>query len=190
MSKTHRSKSYKRRHSRKHSRRHTHKRGGACPCAMRGQFGGRGAELGHAYSPSYTTGATQELYQMKGITGGSKASKKRRQERLASAIEGSRRLTKKMIANRHNNFKKAFITGMPIHGYEGNQNYLSRNEMKNKIKEEALSEYVRMFGNNEGFNELNIELNNNNNNNMGNIIIPGNNNPYLRKLLRKTKKNY
>jgi hypothetical protein len=75
--KTYRSKSYK--------RRHTHKRGGACPCAMRGQFGGRGAELGHAYSPSYTTGATQELYQMKGITGGSKASKKRRQERLAIA---------------------------------------------------------------------------------------------------------
>lgn len=66
LRKTHRSKSHKRRHS----RRHTRKRGGACPCAMRGQLGGRGgmggSELGHAY----TTGASQELYQMTGRTPG------------------------------------------------------------------------------------------------------------------------
>jgi hypothetical protein len=63
--------SHKRRHSRKHSRRHTRKRGGACPCASAmPQFGGRGgmggADLGHAY----TTGASQELYQMTGRTPG------------------------------------------------------------------------------------------------------------------------
>jgi hypothetical protein len=65
--KTHRSKSHKRRHSRKHTRK---SRGGACPCSMRSQMGGRGglggAELGHAY----TTGASQELYQMTGRTPG------------------------------------------------------------------------------------------------------------------------
>jgi len=73
--KTHRSKSHKRRHSRKQTRRHTRKRGGSCPCsgasaALRGQFGGRGgmggADLGHAF----TTGASQELYQMTGRTPG------------------------------------------------------------------------------------------------------------------------
>ena len=67
--KTHRSKSHKRRHSRKQTRRHTRKRGGTCgSCSMRGQFGGRGgmggADLGHAF----TTGASQELYQMTGNT--------------------------------------------------------------------------------------------------------------------------
>lgn len=68
--KTHRRKTHKRRHSRKHSRRHTRKSGGACGCAMAPQFGGRGgmggADLGHAY----TTGASQELYQMTGRTPG------------------------------------------------------------------------------------------------------------------------
>ena len=73
--KTHRSKSHKRRHSRKQTRRHTRKRGGTCPCsgasaALHGQFGGRGgmggADLGHAF----TTGASQELYQMTGRTPG------------------------------------------------------------------------------------------------------------------------
>jgi hypothetical protein len=173
---------------------------------MRGQWGGRGglggAELGHAYqSPAaYTTGASQTLYQMTGRTpglssGGSRASQKRRQERLAkealernaqkmvaeaerraifsaisqnAANEGSRRGTKRMTANRKNKFKKHFVYGMPIPGFEGNEyKHLSHNEMKNKIKNEALSEYVSMFGNNEGFNE--IDLNNNNNNNNNNI---------------------
>ena len=69
--KTHRSKSYKRRHSRKQTHRYTRKRGGTCgACSMRGQFGGRGgmggADLGHAF----TTGASQELYQMTGRTPG------------------------------------------------------------------------------------------------------------------------
>lgn len=69
--KTHRSKSHKRRHSLKRTKRHTRKNGGACPCASAmPQFGGRGgmggAELGHAY----TTGASQELYQMTGNTPG------------------------------------------------------------------------------------------------------------------------
>ena len=88
--KTHRSKSHKRRHSRKQTRRHTRKRGGTCgSCSMRGQFGGRGgmggADLGHAF----TTGASQELYQMTGRTpglssgGGSSGVKKRREARLA-----------------------------------------------------------------------------------------------------------
>ena len=88
--KTHRSKSHKRRHSRKQTRRHTRKRGGTCgSCSMRGQFGGRGgmggADLGHAF----TTGASQELYQMTGNTpglssgGGSSGVKKRREARLA-----------------------------------------------------------------------------------------------------------
>ena len=69
--KTHRSKSHKRRHSRKQTHRYTRKRGGTCgACSMRGQFGGRGgmggADLGHAF----TTGASQELYQMTGNTPG------------------------------------------------------------------------------------------------------------------------
>lgn len=62
--KTHRSKSY--------SRRHTRKNGGGCGCAMRGQWGGRGisgasgasANVGHAF----TTGASQTLYQITGRT--------------------------------------------------------------------------------------------------------------------------
>ena len=100
--KTHRSKSHKRRHSRKHSKKHTRKNGGACPCAMRGQWGGRGglggSELGHAY----TTGASQELYQMTGRTPGlssggrSNATKKRRQTRLAK--EAIERNAQKMVA--------------------------------------------------------------------------------------------
>jgi len=93
--KTHRSKSHKRRHSRKQTRRHTRKRGGTCgscsgaSAALRGQFGGRGgmsgADLGHAF----TTGASQELYQITGRTpglssgGGSSGVKKRREARLA-----------------------------------------------------------------------------------------------------------
>jgi hypothetical protein len=227
LRKTHRSKSHKRRHSRS---RYTRKRGGTCPCAIRGQSnmtGGRGgmggSELGHAY----TTGASQTLYQMTGRTpglssGGSKSSKKRRQAELAAAAairnadretkrranlrsisrnaanEGKKRMTKK----RHNNFKKNFVMGMPLIGYEGNEyKHLSRNEMKNKIREEALSKYVNMFGNNEDFNELNLELNNNNNNNnnnknnnnnnnnnnnkMGNVILPGSSNPDLYNLSRK-----
>ena len=60
--KTHRSKSYR--------RRHTRKNGGGCGCAMKTLRGGRGgmggAELGHAY----TTGASQELYQLTGKTPG------------------------------------------------------------------------------------------------------------------------
>jgi hypothetical protein len=203
LRKTHRSKSHKRRHSRS---RYTRKRGGTCPCAIRGQSsmtGGRGgmggSELGHAY----TTGASQTLYQMTGRTpglssGGSKSSKKRRQAELAAAaaIRNKKRMTKK----RHNNFKKNFVMGMPLIGYEGNEyKHLSRNEMKNKIREEALSKYVNMFGNNEDFNELNLELNNNNNNNnnknnnnnnnnnnkMGNVILPGSSNPDLYNLSRK-----
>ena len=93
--KTHRSKSHKRRHSRKQTRRHTRKRGGSCPCsganaALRGQFGGRGgmggADLGHAF----TTGASQELYQMSGRTpglssGGSGKGNKRTTETAAKA---------------------------------------------------------------------------------------------------------
>jgi hypothetical protein len=70
---TKRSKSYR--------RRHTHKRGGACPCAMRGGRGGMGgSELGHAYqSPAaYTTGASQALYQMTGRTPGLSSGGKRR----------------------------------------------------------------------------------------------------------------
>jgi hypothetical protein len=229
---THRSKSHKRRHS----RRHTRKNGGGCTsCTMRGQWGGRGglggSELGHAY----TTGASQTLYQMTGRTpglssGGSRASQKRRKERLAqeAAIRNTERAIinaerRNMIAaiaqnaaskgrkrTRRLNFKKAFVMGMPITGYEGNEyKHLSRNEMKNKIREEALSEYVHMFGNNEGFNEINLELNNNKNNhknhkkeeendsdsdsedeyeNMGNVIIPGNNN-LLKNLRKKSKKN-
>lgn len=195
---------------------------GLAPAKMAGGRGGLGgAEVGHAY----TTGASQTLYQMTGRTpglssGGSRASQRRRKEQLAAAsvvrnaereaqrramlaalagnaaAEGRRRSTKK----RHNNFKKAFVMGMPITGYEGNEfGHLSRNEMKNKIREQALSEYVRMFGNNENFNELNLEINENNENNenesdseneenMGNVIIPGNNNK-LKNLRKKSKKN-
>jgi hypothetical protein len=83
--KTHRSKSYK--------RRHTRKNGGGCGCSMRPQFGGRGglggADLGHAY----TTGASQELYQMTGRTpglssGGGKGNKNlvKRQTRKAAKL--------------------------------------------------------------------------------------------------------
>lgn len=92
--KTHRSKSYK--------RRHTRKNGGACPCSMPSQFGGRGglggAELGHAY----TTGASQELYQMSGRTpglssGGGKGNKnlvKRQTRKAAKLAAQAARLSK------------------------------------------------------------------------------------------------
>jgi hypothetical protein len=204
--KTHRSKSHKRRHSRKHTR----KNGGGCGCAMRSQFGGRGgmggAELGHAF----TTGASQELYQITGKTpglssgGSSKAEKRRRNTRRA--LIGAQKIANRIMANRQNSFKNKFVYGMPIVGYEGNNyKYLSRNEIKNKIREEALSKYVTEFGNNEGFNEIDLELNeememnnnnnnnsnnNNNYNNMGNVIIPAD--PKYKRLLnslRKTKRN-
>ena len=90
--KTHRSKSHKRRHSRKQTRRHTRKRGGSCACSMRGQFGGRGgmggADLGHAF----TTGASQELYQMTGRTpglssGGGKGAKNLTERQAAKAAK-------------------------------------------------------------------------------------------------------
>ena len=106
--KTHRSKSHKRRHSRKQTRRHTRKRGGTCgscsgaSAALRGQFGGRGgmsgADLGHAF----TTGASQELYQITGRTpglssgGGSSGVKKRREARLAQ--EAANRNAQRMVA--------------------------------------------------------------------------------------------
>ena len=82
-------------------------RGGSCPCsgasaALRGQFGGRGgmggADLGHAF----TTGASQELYQMTGRTpglssgGGSSGVKKRREARLAQ--EAINRNAQRMLA--------------------------------------------------------------------------------------------
>ena len=91
--KTHRSKSYKRRHSRKQTHRYTRKRGGTCgACSMRGQFGGRGgmggADLGHAF----TTGASQELYQMTGRTpglssGGGKGNRNLATRRAAKAAK-------------------------------------------------------------------------------------------------------
>lgn len=72
--KTRRSKSYRRRHS----RRKTRKNGGACPCSMRGQFGGRGGEaVGHVY----TTGATQTLYQITGEPGRTKGGYKKRKQK-------------------------------------------------------------------------------------------------------------
>jgi len=78
-------------------------RGGSCgACSMRGQFGGRGgmggADLGHAF----TTGASQELYQMTGRTpglssgGGSSGVKKRREARLAQ--EAANRNAQRMVA--------------------------------------------------------------------------------------------
>jgi hypothetical protein len=100
--KTHRSKS--------HKRRHTRKRGGACACSMRGQWGGRGglggAEVGHAF----TTGASQTLYQMTGQTpglssGGAKGSKARARTRaatLARRAEGRAQRANQM-ANRAEN---------------------------------------------------------------------------------------
>jgi hypothetical protein len=77
--KTRRSKSYRRRHSR---RRITRKNGGACPCSMRGQFGGKGGDVGHVY----TTGASQSLYQITGTPGlsrggSSTADKKKRKQK-------------------------------------------------------------------------------------------------------------
>lgn len=92
--KTHRSKSYK--------RRHTRKNGGGCGCSARPQFGGRGglggADLGHAY----TTGASQELYQMTGRTpglssGGGKGNKnlvKRQTRKAAKLAAQAARLSK------------------------------------------------------------------------------------------------
>jgi hypothetical protein len=192
--KTSRSKTHKRRHSRRHTRKNA---------AL--QFGGRGgmggAELGHAY----TSGASQELYQMTNRTpgissgGGSKATKKRREQSLA--VANAARKAQLQTKKRHNEFKKNYM-GMPLVGYEGNQySHLSRNEIKNKVKEEALSNYVRMTGNNNNFDKFNLKLNNNNinlkinnknknknknkkNNNvlglrMGNNIIKGHHNPYL-----------
>jgi coenzyme F420-reducing hydrogenase alpha subunit len=85
-----------------------------------------------------------------------------RAEEMENKAEEMENKAEEMINKRHNNFKQSFVLGMPINGYEGNSyKHLSRNEMKNKIRQEALSEYVSRFGNNRGFNELNLELNNN-----------------------------
>ncbi len=149
--KTHRRKS----HRRRYSRRHTRKSGGSgCgTCSMRGQFGGRGgmggAELGHAY----TTGASQALYQMTGQTpglssgGGSAATKKRRNAARTQRAHNAE------IASRMARFKREFVTGNVIPGHEGNEyKHHNMNSRHNKLRNEYLSEWVRMFGNNEGFN--------------------------------------
>jgi len=148
-------KTHRRSTHRKHKshRRHTHKRR-----HHRGGRGGMGgAELGHAF----TTGASQELYQMTGKTpglssgGGSKSTKRRRNETRKQRARNAE------IKRRHEKFSEVFVVGMPISGHEGHSfKHLSRNEMKNKIRIEALSKYVEMFGNNEGFNELNLKLTN------------------------------
>ena len=80
--KSHKRKTHKRSGRRITHRRKTYKRGGACgPCAaglMRGGRGGLGgSELGHAY----TTGASQELYQMTGRTPGLSSGGRRRSRR-------------------------------------------------------------------------------------------------------------
>jgi hypothetical protein len=56
------------------------------------------------------------------------------------------------------------------------------------IRAQARSKYINMFNNNEGFNEINLELNNNEEN-MGKVILPGNSNPYLHTLRNRTRKN-
>jgi hypothetical protein len=57
---------------RKSHKRHTRKRGGSgCPCSGAKMFGGRG----------YTTGASQELYQMTGRTPGLSSGGNRRRNR-------------------------------------------------------------------------------------------------------------
>jgi hypothetical protein len=118
------------------------------------------------------------------LGGGSKSTKKRRQKHHNASAKKKEHRDK--ILKRQHNFKQKFME-MPLIGYEGNNyKHLSREEIKNKIKEEALSNYIHKYNNNEGFNEINLELNNNN---MGKTIISGNNNRYLRNLRRKTKKN-
>jgi hypothetical protein len=141
--KTHRRKTHKRKtHKRKHSRRHTRKVYGG-----RGGIGG--AELGH----DNTTGASQSLYQMNGQTpglsngGGSKATKKRQNTARAQRAHNAE------IASRMARFKREFVTGNVIPGYEGNEyKHLNRNSRHNKLRNEYLSDWVRMFGNQEGFN--------------------------------------
>ena len=166
--KTHRSKSHKRRHTRRRSSRHTRRNGGACPCSMPPQFGGRGgmggAELGHAF----TTGASQTLYQMTGQTpglssGGGKGSKTRARTRNAElarrAMKRSEELAKK--ANK-------------------------LNEQANRLEErsEEAAQQASTFAlraNAAPFYPTYMTTNNNGNNMMGNIIIPANAN-YVSKL--------
>ncbi len=75
--KTHRSKSYRRRHSRR--RTVSRKRGGSCPCntKFRGGRGGLGG-VGIASRNTGTTGASAALYQWTGKTPGLSSGGKRR----------------------------------------------------------------------------------------------------------------
>lgn len=118
--KLHTSKSHKRRNSCKQTRRHTRKRGGTSEsCSMRGQFGGRGgmggADLGHAF----TTGASQELYQITGRTpglssGGGKGNKNLATRRAAKAAklaaQAAHLLTEDEILNNESNMGNYIIS--------------------------------------------------------------------------------
>jgi predicted RNase H-like nuclease (RuvC/YqgF family) len=153
-----------------------------------GRGGLGGAEVGHAYTTGASQALYQMTGRTPGLSSGGgkkrtlvnrqagKAAKlaaqaerlakeanalKNKAEEMENRAEEMENKAEEMINKRHNNFKQSFVLGMPINGYEGNSyKHLSRNEMKNKIRQEALSEYVSRFGNNRGFNELNLELNN------------------------------
>jgi hypothetical protein len=158
MLKTRRNKSFAR-------RKYTRRNGGACPCAMRTlQTGGRGgmggAELGHAY----TTGASQTLYQLTGKTpglssGGAIHNKKMkiggvsRSEQKRRATARAKRAHNAEIASRLERFEREHVTGNTIPGYEGNEyKHHNKNSRHNKLHNEYLSEWVKMFKNTEGFN--------------------------------------
>ena len=156
--KLHSSKSHKRRHSRKHSRKHsrryTRKRGGGCPCSGAGastspllQAGGRGgADLGHAF----TTGASQDLYQITGRTpglssGGGKGAKNlaKRQSNKAARLAAHTTRAESLIA---------IPSHLASNSLSPNASaYIPSNKLRNKLKQNK--------ENSEEFNELMREIN-------------------------------
>jgi hypothetical protein len=176
---THRSKSYRRRHSRKLSRRHTRKNGGGCTsCTMRGQWGGRGglggADVGHAF----TTGASQTLYQMTGRTpglssgGGKKRTLANRQAGKAAKLAAqAARMSKEaekleekaeMLNNKAEELEEKAEKmveqptkfGMRVNApaYEPSQNLLNRIALNRGLAAKE-AELLRMLNNNNDYNE-------------------------------------
>ena len=181
--KTHRSKS--------HKRRHTRRTGGACPCSMRQQLGGRGgmggAELGHAY----TTSATSTLNQTnpayfgggKGSAGRAKTRAKMLAKRAENRAEQAAELANRAenMAEEAQNLAAAAATTLRANAEPFYPQSMRRgNTIKGNIILPA----------NKGFEEKLLELNNNysENNVGGETILPANK-KFIKKLLALRKKN-
>lgn len=157
--KTHRSKS--------HKRRHTRRSGGACPCSMRQQLGGRGgfggAELGHAYTTSATATLNQTNPAYLGGGKGSTGRAKTRATMLAKRAENRAKEAAK-LANRAENMAEE----------AHNMAKEAKNEIKGNIILPAHPMYTKRL----------LELNNNYKkyNVNGETILHGNKNSVKRTL--------